>query len=191
MRILTTQEQIALLKACSEKLGFRNAMIIRMFLYTGLRVSELSGLKFDDIFMGREPKKFFVVREEIAKGKVVREIPLSESLRVALREYYNTCITNISTEPVDPARPLFTQHKKTEFPLTPRQVQRIVQLAGELINIPDLHPHTLRHTFATTLMRVTDMRTVQMILGHRSLTSTQVYTHPSSDDTLKAVNNLS
>ncbi|GAH69734.1 unnamed protein product, partial [marine sediment metagenome] len=52
------------------------------------------------------------------------------------------------------------------------------------------HPHMLRHTFASKLMRVTSMRTVQELLGHSSITSTQIYTHPNEDDKKKAIKGL-
>lgn len=190
MKVLSAQEQMKLLGLVQEKLGLRNAVMIRMFLYTGARVSELCGLKFDDVFMGKEPKKYLLIRSDIAKGGIAREVPLSESLREVLRGYYQSIIDPISQESVDPGRPLFSQTKIKNMKLTPRQAQRIVRLAGELIGIADLHPHTLRHTFATALMRVTNMRTVQSLLGHKSLQSTAIYTHPTSDDMRKAVDNL-
>jgi len=190
MKVLSSQEQEILLAKLEVELGLRNSMIVRVFLFTGLRVSELCGLTFDDVYLGSEVKKYLFVRPAISKGGFQREVPLCEKLREDLKRYYSDKIQSASTVGIDPASYMFTQHKKTATPLTPRQVQRIVKLAGELITIPDLHPHTLRHTFATGLMRISSMRTVQALLGHRSLQSTQIYTHPSSDDMSKAVNRL-
>jgi site-specific recombinase XerD len=190
MKVLSSQEQEKLLACVQASLGVRNAMIVRVFLFTGLRVSELCGLIMDDVYIGSEPKKHLLVRADIAKGGFQREVPLCEKLREDLRAFYREKMYSGQTVGLDPAKHVFTQHKKTENSLTPRQVQRIIKLAGELINIPDLHPHTLRHTFATGLMRVTDMRTVQALLGHRSLQSTQIYTHPDSSDLANAVNKL-
>lgn len=71
-----------------------------------------------------------------------------------------------------------------------RYVQRTISLAGQnLFSIP-LRCHTLRHTFATDLLRVTNVRTVQIALGHRSIRSTQVYTHPSIADLARALSRL-
>lgn len=190
MKVLSNQEQEKLFERIPSTMGVRNAMILRLFLLTGVRVSELCGLKLDDAFFGGKVKAYLNVSSAIAKGGVAREVPLSDKLRADLQGYYQDKIFSGRTESVMAGCPLFTQHKNTTAPLTPRQVQRIVKLAGELIGLPGLHPHTLRHTFATQLMRLTDMRTVQALLGHKSLQSTQIYTHPSSDDMTKAVNGL-
>ena len=190
MKVLSSQEQEKLLGSVQAKLGLRNAMIVRVFLLTGVRVAELCGLKIDDAFFGGKVKSYLTVSALIAKGGAAREVPLCDKLRNDLQAFYQDKIYSGRTESVESGRPLFTQHKNTVAPLTPRQVQRIIKMAGELIGIPALHPHMLRHTFATGLMRITDMRTVQALLGHRSLQSTQIYTHPSSDDMTKAVNGL-
>jgi integrase/recombinase XerC len=190
MKVLSSQEQEKLLNSIQEKLGLRNSMILRVFLFTGVRVSELCGLNIDNVFFGGKVKAYMAVSADIAKGGSAREVPLTDKLQKDLQAYYQDKIYSGRTESVESGRPLFTQHKNTAKSLTPRQVQRVVKMAGELIGLPDLHPHTLRHTFATGLMRITDMRTVQALLGHKSLQSTQVYTHPSSDDMSKAVNKL-
>jgi integrase/recombinase XerC len=190
MKVLSSQEQSGLLNSVKEKLGLRNSMMLRVFLFTGVRVSELCGLKIDDVFFGGKVKAYLTVSSAIAKLGAAREVPLNDKLRNDLQAYYQDKIYSGHTESVLPGCPLFTQHKNTVAPLTPRQVQRVVKMAGESIGIPDLHPHALRHTFATALMRITDMRTVQSLLGHKSLQSTQIYTHPSSDDMTKAVNGL-
>jgi integrase/recombinase XerC len=190
MKVLSSQEQEKLHGIVQDKLGMRNAMIMRVLLLTGLRVGELCWLKIDDVYMGAEVKKYIRIFNDISKTGIGREIPVPEKLRIDFKAYYQDKIYSGRTESVLPGCPLFTQHKNCTIGLTTRQVQRVVKMAGELIGIPDLHPHTLRHTFATQLMRLTDMRTVQALLGHRSLQSTQIYTHPSSDDMAKAVNRL-
>lgn len=190
MKVLSPAEQVALLGAADSKICLRNQMIIRTFLLTGLRVSELCGLINDDIYFGADVKKFLVVRSEISKGGRSREIPLAEKLRDDFRKYRQSHVHNNVAVDADPARPLFPSFQDMGVPVTVRQVQRIVSCLGKIIGIPDLHPHMLRHTFATSLMRNTDMRTVQALLGHASLQSTQVYTHPDSNDMAKAVNGL-
>jgi len=190
MRVLSQDEINKLLALEPAKLSLRNWVMIRMFLWTGLRVSELTGLNIEDVYFVKEPKKFLVVRPEIAKGGNGREIPISEKLRDALRTYYSDISLSAGPFALNPDRPLFTQHRQTNKRLTCRQVQRIVGLAGREIGRPDLHPHEFRHTFATSLLRATNIRTVQTILGHKSLTSTQIYTHPTTEDMAVAVNKL-
>jgi len=190
MRVLSQDERGKILALTAEDISLRNWVMIRVLLYTGVRVSELAGLNFEDIYYQSEPKKFLVVRSEIAKGGKSREIPISEKLRSVFRDFYRDRAVAFGTLGIDAALPLFTQHKGTFNRLTSRQIQRIVRLAGTLVGLPNLHPHIFRHTFATSLMKITDIRTVQSVLGHASLTSTQVYTHPSSEDMSLAVNSL-
>ncbi|GAI75582.1 unnamed protein product, partial [marine sediment metagenome] len=75
-------------------------------------------------------------------------------------------------------------------PLTRRQVHRIISYAAISALGRSVHPHILRHTFASKLMRVTDMRTVQELLGHKHLSSTEIYTHPNEQDKHKAIENM-
>jgi len=75
-------------------------------------------------------------------------------------------------------------------PLTTRQVERIIRTAAlKSIGRP-VHPHVLRHTFASKLMSVCNERIVQELLGHQSITSTQIYTHPNEDDKKKAIQDV-
>ena len=190
MIVLSQDEQAKILDIPILNFGMRNWTILRVFLYTGVRVSELVGLNFEDVYYQTEPKRLILLRAEITKGGKSREIPISEKLRTALRDYYRSVCLSVATVGVPDDRPLFSQHRNTVKRLTPRQIQRIVGMVGKSVGIPGLHPHTLRHTFATSLLRQTDSRTVQVILGHSSLQSTQIYTHPNTEDMACAVNKL-
>jgi site-specific recombinase XerD len=190
MIVLSQAEQAKILEVPISDIGIRNVTILKLFLYTGVRVSELTGLNFEDVYYQSEPKRLVTLRAEIAKGAKSREIPVSEKLRATLRDYYRSVCLSGSTVGVDSGRPLFTRHRATTKRLTTRQVQRVVDMVGQVVGIQGLHPHTLRHTFATSLLRQTDSRTVQVILGHASLQSTQIYTHPNTEDMAKAVNKL-
>jgi integrase len=190
MRVLNDIEQMTIINLPVNKFGTRNLMILRMFLLTGLRVHELCGLKNDDVYFGCEVKRFLVVRPEIAKGGKPREIPLAEKLREDLKSYRLFMQHGNNVVGTDPSRPLFSAENAPDRLLTTRQVQRIVRGAGVAVNIPELHPHMLRHTFATNVLKQTNIRTVQVLLGHSSLQSTQIYTHPNSTDMARAVNGL-
>ncbi len=74
--------------------------------------------------------------------------------------------------------------------ITPRTIQRIIKKASFQAFGREIHPHVLRHTFASRLMRTTNIRIVQQLLGHKSIQSTQIYTHPNHDDLTTAIKSL-
>ena len=154
----------------------RDKAILEVLFSTGLRVSELSRLKRDDINLRRRKRGTveFTVR---GKGKKVRLVFLSERATFWLKEYLD--------RRVDASPWMFIRMDKAanalsdEMPMTPRSIQRLVEKYSRLAGITKrITPHTLRHTFATDLLsNDADIRSVQTILGHSSITTTQIYTH--------------
>lgn len=160
--------------------SLRDQAILELLFSAGLRVSELTGINRDKINLKTQE---IVVR---GKGDKVRLTFISDSAKEALEKYLDKRID------VDPA--LFVRDvkavdkfkekdKKGEIDdnlrLTPRSIQRIVKYyAAKAGIVKDVHPHTLRHSFATDLlMNGADIRSVQAMLGHSSITTTQIYTH--------------
>jgi site-specific recombinase XerD len=154
--------------------GLRDYAILQMLYATGLRVSELAGLDKGQVDLER---KEFMVR---GKGSKPRIVFLTDLAADALSEYLN--------RRVDAFDPLFlsvTRAKKMDIlegnkkKLTPRSIQNIVKkYALRAGIIKKVSPHTLRHSFATTLLQNgADIRSVQEMLGHASITTTQIYTH--------------
>lgn len=150
--------------------SLRDRAILETLFSTGLRVSELCSLNRDNINLN---KGEFAVR---GKGNKLRVVFLSDSAKEALKKYLN--------ERRDIHNAVFISHhgqlnKKEEARLTPRSIQRIVKkysIAGGVIK--KVSPHQLRHSFATDLLRNgADIRSVQVMLGHSSITTTQIYTH--------------
>lgn len=186
VKCLDKNEQATLLfKAL--KSSPRNYAILVTMLQTGVRVGELVGLVFDDILIGGRFKNALVIRAEISKSGREREIPISKRLRDVLQEYLNWYQTRNGM--VIQEKPLFQQTNKTES-LSPRQVERVIaKISKESIG-RKVHPHLLRHTFATNMMRVADIRIVQEILGHTNIASTQIYLHPNNVDLKQAVDKL-
>ncbi|HHH12468.1 MAG TPA: hypothetical protein ENJ77_01175 [Candidatus Moranbacteria bacterium] len=172
---LTPEEIRRLLGALSGDgiIALRDRAIIETLFSTGLRVSELVSLDRDRANL-RE-RSFSV----LGKGGKRRPVFLSERAAAALTEYL------AKRNDADPA--LFVRHgrgrrahpEKEDLRLTPRSVQRIVARAAAKAGIPkDVHPHTLRHSFATDLLRAgADIRAVQELLGHSNITTTEIYTH--------------
>lgn len=166
--------------------GIRNYLIGCLMLEAGLRVGEVVALKIRHLYFGGIPVLNLVLSPEITKNKKERIVPVSTRLKNAIEEYWKehpTLKNHVEAASVW----LVGDGCRT---ITTRQVERIVNKAGwDSLGRP-VHPHMLRHTFATKLMRVTDIRTVQELLGHSNVTTTQIYTHPNADDKKKAITKL-
>lgn len=149
----------------------RDRAILELFFSTGMRVSELAGLKKTSINLERDE---FSVR---GKGDKVRVVFLSHQARHHLKEYLELRH--------DECPHLFVRHDRAKSgasevgPLTPRSIERLVHRYSMQAGIPKhVSPHTLRHSFATDLLiNGADIRSVQAMLGHASITTTQIYTH--------------
>lgn len=152
----------------------RDRAILELFFSTGMRVSELAHLTRDEINLERDE---FSVR---GKGDRVRVVFLSHQARYWLREYLR--------HRMDDSRILFVRHDRaamkggetsTVQPLTARSIERLVHRYAVAAGIPThVSPHTLRHSFATDLLiNGADVRSVQALLGHASIATTQIYTH--------------
>lgn len=159
----------------NKKSGLRDKAILLTLYSTGLRVSELVNLNITDINL--KTGEFAV----IGKGRKVRTVYLSPAAIGALQKYLALRRDNF--------KPLFLRYSgkkmKIEDPdgdslrLTVRSVQRLVKKYALNAGIAvDATPHTLRHSFATTLLsQGADLRSVQELLGHSNLSTTQIYTH--------------
>lgn len=152
--------------------SLRDKAILELLFSAGLRVSELININRDQMNLQRQE---FSVK---GKGDKIRIVFISDTAKQALEKYLNKRID------IDNAVFIrFSNKKKTENQetkrLTPRSIQRIVKFyAAKAGIVKDVHPHTLRHSFATDLLaNGADIRSVQMMLGHSSITTTQIYTH--------------
>ncbi len=150
----------------------RDKAILETLFSTGLRVSELAGLKKEQI---RADKEELTVR---GKGSKPRAVFLSNQARYWIKKYLDarggvSPFLFISHDPAGKNR------DSVEAGLTPRSVQRIVIKWARAAGITkEITPHTLRHSFATDLLaNGADLRSVQELLGHSSVTTTQIYTH--------------
>src|SRR5213593_1703194 len=155
--------------------GFREARdlaMLELFYSTGIRLSELAGLNEQDIDLVSDQVK---VR---GKGKKERLVPVGSHAGRALRRYYRQREA-LGRMAARDGRAVFLGRRGQR--LTPRGVQlAIKRLLGTLARGRDLHVHSLRHSFATHLLDAgADLRAVQELLGHASLSTTQVYTHTS------------
>lgn len=156
-----------------ELLGARDRAILETLYSTGIRVSEVVGINRCDI---NDSGEAVIIR---GKGKRERIIPLGSHALQALRHYVRMLDSELQTAGLvaEPDSPLFVNKHGTR--LSSRSVRRKVSKYLAQVGLdPDISPHTIRHSFATHLLdNGADLRSVQELLGHQSLSSTQVYTH--------------
>ncbi|OGD31858.1 hypothetical protein A3C91_00115 [Candidatus Azambacteria bacterium RIFCSPHIGHO2_02_FULL_52_12] len=183
LEFLDAEELARLLKAPkgNDVAALRDKAILETLFSTGLRVAELCSLKTGDVNLD---KREFAVR---GKGGKLRIVFLSADAERALRAYL--------AEREDIYEALFVAHRKGVRPsraalatLTPRSVQRLIKKYAVMAGIvKKVTPHQLRHSFATDLLHNgADIRSVQTMLGHASITTTQIYTH-YTDKRLKEI----
>ena len=162
----------------------RDVCIILLMLDAGLRIAEVCGLRRSDLWFGEGPVIDLTVSKTIAKNGIERTVPLSDRLRESIKKlHYNHWYAERGVLMHPALHGSYSNEK-----ITSRQIQRIVKAITTASIGMAFNPHALRHTFATKMMHLTDIRTVQMLLGHASLTSTQIYTHPTLEDLREAIN---
>lgn len=164
--------------------GMRNQCMAVVMLETGVRVAELCGLIVSDLWFAGQPVEVLRVREEIAKNKKERHIPISTKLCEAIGLMFH----NIWYDSENAVFGYAFSFGSLVNRLSTRSVERIILSASVSAFNVEVTPHMLRHTFASRMMKVTNIRVVQELLGHANLQSTQVYTHPDLEDLKKAIN---
>ena len=152
----------------STKEGIKRRLIVEMFYATGIRVSELTNIKFKDIDMSNNTIRI------LGKGSKERIVYYGEYTKKYLKKYLD--IFEIKGEEF-----LFVNKKGEKY--IDQEIEAIVRDIVKYISLKThVTPHTLRHTFATHLLNNgADIKTVQELLGHASLNTTGIYTHVSSD----------
>tara|TARA_Y100000992_G_scaffold159006_1_gene106450 strand:- start:923 stop:1435 length:513 start_codon:yes stop_codon:yes gene_type:complete len=148
---------------------FRDDAILELLYGSGLRVSELCNLRFDQIDLKR---KLLLIQ---GKGKKERLVPLSEKSYEALQLWFSHGRPKMMGSKEDHGFVFINLRQKQ---ITPRDVRRLLDRRSSM----PVNPHALRHTFATHLLDGgADLREVQELLGHSDLSSTQIYTHVSKE----------
>jgi len=161
----------------NEESGLRDRAIVELLFSSGLRVSELVNLNRDHINIIRRE---FMVR---GKGQKDRPVFISESASSHVDNYLQSRSDSLS--------PLFISYSRNSAPtmsgdyrrLSSRSIQRIINKYTKLAGITKhVSPHTMRHSFATDLlMNGADIRSVQVMLGHSNISTTQIYTHVTDE----------
>ncbi len=160
-----------------DETGLRDRAIVDLLFSSGLRVSELVNLNRDHV---NTKRREFMVR---GKGQKDRPVFIGEAAAVRVNAYLDARMDNLP--------PLFLSYSRNNMSsmggdyrrLTSRSIQRIISKYARLAGITKhVSPHTMRHSFATDLlMNGADIRSVQSMLGHSSISTTQVYTHVTDE----------
>lgn len=172
--VLRVDQARAVMAAAAEDaspVGLRDAAIVELLYATGARVSELCGLDVDDVDAERRTVRLF------GKGSKERVVPLGVPAARATAAWLARGRPALAVSDSPPALLLGARGRR----LDPRAARRVVhQRLAAVPGIGDLGPHGLRHTMATHLLEGgADLRSVQELLGHATLATTQIYTHVS------------
>ncbi|WP_411739759.1 tyrosine recombinase XerC [Peribacillus sp. S4] len=163
-------------------IGIRNNALLELLYATGIRVSECCDIKLQDIDLSLGTVLIH------GKGKKDRYVPVGRYAQEAIDLYIRTARMELTSSDAKAHVYLFVNFRGD--PLTPRGVRYILnELIKKSAADGSLHPHMLRHSFATHLLNNgADIRTVQELLGHSKISSTQVYTHVTKDQLKKVYN---
>ena len=186
---LTEEEAEAILRVPDRRTlqGKRDYAILLTLLTSGLRKAEICNLKVGDLKTYRNQ----AVIDVIGKGQKFRRIPLHLEALVAIKDYLKS-----SGNGVDPDGPVFKTLGKhgpyEERGLTSKAVDCLIKsLAKKALIQKRIHPHVIRHTFATTLLdKGNDLRTVQALMGHSHIRTTEAYLHSTDDRKVEAIQSL-
>lgn len=160
----------------STKQGLRDRAIMELFFSSGMRISELVALDLDQMSMLKDGSKTRTYELSIVgKGKHIRTIFISPRAAEWIRAY-------IASRHADMHKPLFLNLRSKDEDnrrLSPRAIQLMISKCAMLAGLSKkVTPHTLRHTYATDLLgHGADLRSVQELLGHKNVSTTQIYTH--------------
>ena len=153
-------------------IGLRNSLILEILYSTGIRVSEITNIKFKDINMSDKTIKI------TGKGNKERYAYFGTKCSNLIKDYCKNSYNKLNKHNLE-----YLILSKTGKKINERQIRDVVDEAATLAHIDmKISPHVLRHTFATHMLNEgADLRSVQELLGHENLSTTQVYTHLSND----------
>lgn len=157
-----------------------------LMLYAGLRVGETAKLAWCDLVHDGAALNAIRLESSMTKTKQSRDVPITRPLAELLIECW--CTFPLPAE-ISPAA-YATAAKRNARPTSPRTAQRVCRRIRRALGLTRLTPHTLRHTFATRLLAVSNVAAVQMALGHARIGTTQRYVHVNNDQLAQAMEKI-
>lgn len=186
MPAIVPDRLLAKLVAAAERRTPPRPLVFHLMLQAGLRVGEVCKLCWCDLLHDYLPKTAIRLDATITKNHRQRTVPINRTLTSFIHSTWQHHATPVAMRLCNPV----TSRRPTSPITTTRTVQRWIAAIGHSAGLDHLTPHVLRHTFATHLLKVTDIRSVQIALGHKNLQTTQTYTHPDINDLQAAVDRL-
>ena len=155
--------------------GFRNRVILELLWVSGMRISELSSLNYENLNLEQNEIRVF------GKGAKERIVLIPDKTKEALKNYIENVSDLICETKKSPTSPLFINYRG--FRLQNQSIRKALKQTLDLIHFTkNVTPHVFRHSFATKLLEHgADLRIVQELLGHSSIKNTQIYTHVSME----------
>ncbi len=182
LKLKEAQKYIAAIKKHNGINLKRDLAVVKLFLYAGLRISELVNLNQEDIDYEDKSIKFY------GKGNKERYIPLHDDVLKAIQDYLPER-NEIEPADEDAEKALFLSRHGNR--ISPRSIQVFVKKYAKKAKLKqsrEITPHKLRHTFASILYHKTkDLRIIQDLLGHEDISTTQIYTHTDTEQRKNAI----
>ena len=186
MRVeILSEKEVQVLLTFLDTCPLRDNLMLRLMLQCGLRCGEVSFLNVENVWRGGYVHPAVHLPRGTTKGHVARFVDIPGPLIPLIHRHVEFLQT--SGDDFSPDGPLFTGNK-IRIRLGVSGIGRIVTGISSYCLGRTIHPHVLRHTYATILLKHTNIRVVQQLLGHVSVNTTQIYTHVSSEDCKNAVN---
>jgi len=161
-------------------------LCMALMLYCGTRLSETVNTCWADLTHFGTPNTALVIDKDMSKTGRLRTIPIGHALEQEIRDAWLNWADPKALHLIHS----IAARSNSGIPMSNRQIERRVEYIGKTALGRRLTPHMLRHTFATRLLKVTNIRAVQDMLGHQRLTTTQIYTHPDQEQLRQAILDL-
>lgn len=157
-----------------------------LMLYAGLRINEVATLTWGNLVLKDQVLAEIELQARDTKNARTRTVPIAPRLLHTVALAWRA----LEPRPILPNSLHVLSWPNRPGKLETRTIQRWLTKVGQAIGVHRLHPHMLRHTFATRLLRQTNLRVVQEALGHRRLQTTQIYTHPTQEEMAEAIRRM-